>query len=403
MLTPTISLPDSEYSLSEDLGGDGPVDGGTGDTGGDGTETNDGGTGDGGTGDTGGDDDETGNGEDFEFEIYNSQGSTTVVADPVGVGAFTVANLNDTDSDGHPDEDGILETTDADDTNGVPGEKDLMKLVLKKPASRAAGDSMHVTLDNRLRLYHDSEKANPVAADGILGGITFPVLGTNFDFDLSAGDKTLWVEAIEPSGVLRDMAITMTYTSSTGTKTKVANVTSLWATHSGTRTAAQVALLKGPIIGPAGTVTERTVSGLSIREVDFQQPLPFSPGDWIAFFKMTNRSGQVLYKNDPTELVRVKRILTGGGGRLFELETPLTNTYGRNDLIQLGPSSHVDAAKMLSKYQHYKFRLGDEHSQPRLAHGIEIRFTLQPSVPDWSTLGITIDVTRHVSTVSGKR
>jgi len=65
-------------------------------------------------------------------------------------GAFTVANLNDTNSNGAPD-------NSENNGNGVAGEKDLMKLVIHPPTPNRGGE-VELTVTGSAAIWKDSEK-----------------------------------------------------------------------------------------------------------------------------------------------------------------------------------------------------------------------------------------------------
>jgi len=122
-----------------------------------------------------------------DLEIYDGQnGSAVPEADEETKGAFTVANLNDTDDDGTDDQ------NDAD----VPGEQDLMKLILKKPEPDLGGQ-VTLTLPSSVKLWKSADKA----------------IGEETSTTFSTADLPLtrWVESRQQSGVLRDLVLEMEY------------------------------------------------------------------------------------------------------------------------------------------------------------------------------------------------
>lgn len=136
------------------------------------------------------------------------------------VGAFTVANLNDTDGDGEADK-------SANDTVGFAtdnGQKehDLIRLLVEPP-EQGVGGSITVSANpdcaGRIRVW-----ATPVK----LQQITLPKV---FDVDGMSGPVELWVEATAASTVLRDIELTMTYTRGDQTiATDAVKATAVWAT-----------------------------------------------------------------------------------------------------------------------------------------------------------------------------
>ncbi len=117
-------------------------------------------------------------------------------------GAFTVANLNDTDGD---------TIIDKDDTN-VPGEVDLCKLVVRRPATDL-GDNVTLTMPASAKLWLSSDKSAGPAP------LSIPV---------SDLPKTYWLELTAPSAKKKDIAIWLHYK---GVDDKVM-ATGIWLTRS---------------------------------------------------------------------------------------------------------------------------------------------------------------------------
>jgi hypothetical protein len=152
----------------------------------------------------------------IDLKIWNGQDATTEVADKTGVGAFTVANLNDTDGDG---------TIDKED-NDVPGEKDLMKLYVGGYAGLTGKVKLTVKSGkDRVKFWEHKEKKNqPIALDAN-GAVLF---------DIPAGgmNKTIWVEATAASGAVRDIEIWEGYHPTQGALqdgTDKVKATAVWA------------------------------------------------------------------------------------------------------------------------------------------------------------------------------
>ena len=125
----------------------------------------------------------------IDLKIWNGQDATTEVADKTVVGAFTVANLNDTDGDG------IIDKDDDD----VPGEKDLMKLYVGGYAG-LTGQVKLTVKSGSVKFWEHKEKKNQPIALNANGEVffTIPAGGMN---------KTIWVEATAASGAVRDIEI----------------------------------------------------------------------------------------------------------------------------------------------------------------------------------------------------
>lgn len=166
-----------------------------------------------------------------DLEISNGQGGAAVggLLEEV-VGAFTVANLNDTDGDS---------IVDKDDAVVLPGpylpnyafgqaETDMMKLVIRPFADpNNAGQKLTVTVSGPAKLYETSSKGQAIALNN---GVVQLNLG-----DIQPNGKTLWVEATDKSGALRDISIQLEYRGSKDT----VKATAIWAERTNFRNATQ--------------------------------------------------------------------------------------------------------------------------------------------------------------------
>jgi len=154
-------------------------------------------------------------------------------------GAFTVANLNDTDGDGVQDS-ADPQVDPMGSGKGVP-EWDLMELRIDKPTVDRGGA---VVLDvnpahYRIRLWESATKGTEVPID-LYGEVHIPT---------SQLPKTVYVEALEGSTALRDMQITAAYEEIPGTiVTDTVAMTGIWATV-------------GPVEHDTKTVTELLAQG----------------------------------------------------------------------------------------------------------------------------------------------
>jgi hypothetical protein len=151
-----------------------------------------------------------------DLDIWNGQYATGAQElDEVkedNPGAFTVANLNDTDNNGHPDvEDTVVNGTPP---NGRP-EVDLMKLVLRKPQPDL-GDNVTLSVTGPAKLWEQSTKVTEVE---LSSGIV--------QFSTSQLDKTLWVEITSPSQSLRDVTLQLSYQGFSDT----VKATGIWVTE----------------------------------------------------------------------------------------------------------------------------------------------------------------------------
>ncbi len=137
---------------------------------------------------------------DHELTIYYGNSAAAVPDDlEESVGAFTVANLNDTDGDGQVDawdEDGVIATAQGEN------EVDLMQLVIHKPVPDLGG-SVWLTVSDptTVRLWEEPTKVNEIVMD----------MYGELEFSTSELPKTLWVELTSPSNWLRDVQISTNY------------------------------------------------------------------------------------------------------------------------------------------------------------------------------------------------
>ncbi|MHC4249013.1 MAG: Calx-beta domain-containing protein, partial [Planctomycetota bacterium] len=165
----------------------------------------------------------------MDLAICNGQGSSTYVADAdeVSVGAFTVANLNNTDADIGIDGSPII---DRDDSN-VPNEEDLMRLILRRPEPDSVEGAVRIRIaSGAAKIWWSSDKsAGPVAeADLLVPTASFT---TDHDGD-GKPDIEWWVEATDASSSLRDISLVYEFRASgTGqwVKGDEARATGVWA------------------------------------------------------------------------------------------------------------------------------------------------------------------------------
>ena len=152
----------------------------------------------------------------IDLVIWNGQGAEKPVAKKYDVGAFTVANLNDTDGDGK---------IDNVDDDGVVGEKDLMKLYTGGYAGKKGKVKLTVK-SGAVKFWEDKEKKKEI-----------PLTDGAVLFDIPPGEKglekTLWVEATAASASVRDIVIWEGYVNEKGVlkdETDKVRATAVWAT-----------------------------------------------------------------------------------------------------------------------------------------------------------------------------
>jgi len=153
----------------------------------------------------------TGRGQLVDLAIHNGQRGSEVPEDKEEtVGAFTAANLNDTDGDTKVDngDDDVTATAKGRD------EVDLMRLVLRKPDPDRGGKVKLKIKSGNVKLWKFETKKEPVT------DLEFPTS----DLPLGTG-LALWVEATAISADKRDIEIELSYH---GAKDTV-KATGVWA------------------------------------------------------------------------------------------------------------------------------------------------------------------------------
>ena len=150
--------------------------------------------------------------------IYDGQNGNAVPdAQDESRGAFTVANMNDTDGDGvrdNVDVNGVIATPFGKD------EVDLMRLVLSRPPSPFWWTVTLSVPSGEIILWRESTKVHQIPVDGA-GMARFRVS----DYPPGGGPLTVWAEAYSPSQSVGDIHITMSYL---GVSDEV-HATAVWA------------------------------------------------------------------------------------------------------------------------------------------------------------------------------
>lgn len=188
----------------------------------------------------------------INLKIWNGQGALSEVADKTNVGAFTVANLNDTDGDG---------TADSSDTH-VPGEKDLMKLYIGGYSGLTGSVKLSVK-SGSVKFWETADKQTEIPQQNGAVLFTIPTGGMN---------KTLWVEATAVSANVRDIEIWEGYLDGQGNLkdgTDKVKATAVWVDKVATKNANSDALwadADGPDI--ANTFT----NGIGMFGINFAAP-----------------------------------------------------------------------------------------------------------------------------------
>lgn len=143
----------------------------------------------------------------IDLDIHNGQDGTEVPeSQEETLGAFTVANTNDTDGDNNLDV----------NQNAVANEVDLMQMIIRKPSRQAADDRLVLTKESgNAAVWSSKTKGTP---------ITLPKEYTYAELPV-----TLWVEATDTSATIRDIEFKITYNQSVD-KVKA---TGIWAQYIG--------------------------------------------------------------------------------------------------------------------------------------------------------------------------
>lgn len=157
------------------------------------------------------------------LEIWNGMAAADPVKEPVGVGAFTVANLNDTDADGtvDKDDDNVSVTPQVPNAPGV-NEVDLMQLKIR---GLPTGQMKLEITGGAIRVWQKSTKETEVAltANGPAKSLLIPA---------SELPKTVWLEATQASSAVRDISLALSHIDSAGHVTSglaQAKATAVWA------------------------------------------------------------------------------------------------------------------------------------------------------------------------------
>jgi hypothetical protein len=239
------------------------------------------------------------------LEISNGQstGSVLVAAAEEKPGAFTVANLNDTDGDGVPDNtDKKVVPASADKGRN---EVDLMRLLIHKPEPDKGETVTLKVVSGNVALWKKSTKEDPI-----------PLTNKEVKFktsDLNTGEAqymSIWVELPGRSKSLRDVVLTLEYK---GVKDTV-KATGIWMDCNLVRSTSHVAA--GKKDKPSANATDdyylilwqQHVSRLGATQL---QPRPGNPiefefkvfpvklGDAGVYFDISRQKDRAIYVRRP--------------------------------------------------------------------------------------------------------
>ena len=292
-----------------------------------------------------------------DLQIYNGQGATSPVVEETSLGAFTVANLNDTDGDGTPD----------NVDQYVTCEQDLMRLVIKKPVDQIVGNVI-LTVSSGVALWRTEDKFNPIPLiNGSVANFTAA--------DFTSGDLTVWVELTAASTSVRDVSISLSYAG----KLDTVKATGIWTAY-------------GPQFLTTGAAST-AVSGIGTQ-------LTVAPGSVTPF--QTDRWIHVFHDGDWSRYV-----ITGVSGNNLTLDRALTTLISAGDIVRQGYWKEVDNVEMLDSFEE-RALVGGGLKQDGAYLGMEanycnsvaMRFQMTPTgigdvIKNHTESGIQVDITRQ--------
>jgi len=141
---------------------------------------------------------------DGQYDSAHPEKSKVDDKQKISRGAVTVANKNDTDGDEEPD---------VTDNDGVANEKDLIRVVIPKPAGMGANDQVKIQFTkgaDNVEVWQEDTKTN-VEAGRAFGPNDLP--------------KVIWIEGKDKSAKVRDVELKITW----GNKFDIIKMTFVWA------------------------------------------------------------------------------------------------------------------------------------------------------------------------------
>jgi len=292
--------------------------------------------------------------------IYNGQtGAAVAESQETTLGAFTVANFNDTDGDGAPDD---------MDTNGVVAtpngrdEVDLMKLVLDQPKPDYGGNVTLTVDSGSVALWQESTKVNQIE-----------LVGDSVQFPTADLPKTIWAEATDSSQTIRDIQLSLHY----GSESDTVAATGTWVVQTGFRHAQVTTTLTGAAIN----------SNPGSNQIEVADSSGFAVGDHIVLFRAADDGA-----------TRKPFDITAINGAIFSLDATIGSGWAQGDEVRVGLSQ--DAARDL--HNHFVTggggKLGAAHVSPMTNNGMEIEFWVTPSGIGGEP-GIVFDITRQKESI----
>lgn len=149
---------------------------------------------------------------EVDLKAYKRDGSTQVSADnEEDPGAYVAYNNDDDDADGGGT------TADKDDTDGVSGEDDLIKVYFGFNApfdTLQTGKVVIERADTKIKLWKQQTKGSGQEITFTANKKTYDLsdAGDRTDFANDIKNKYLWVEGYSPSIALKDTELKLTYT-----------------------------------------------------------------------------------------------------------------------------------------------------------------------------------------------
>ena len=263
--------------------------------------------------------------------IFNGQdGPAIPEAKEETQGAFTVANLNDTDGDGVIDnQDQTVMANGAGTTNEV----DLMKLVISKPANAPAGSTLTLTVVSGSVAFWQSPTKGTALPWG--GGYTIAADA------IPEGGKTIWVEATAASSALRAIVLKLTYSAAPGVE-DIVKATGIWAIQTNF------------ITSQAATTTAAGSTGNQLKVVS---AAGFAVDNWVHVFSGGSWFRAVIVAVNTTTNTLV-------------LSNNIPSAFPAGEIVRQGYPKEVDNATMLTTFgQRGKVPLADNEDGAILGCG----------------------------------
>ena len=189
---------------------------------------------------------------EIQMRIYDGQaGHKPSHADQITRGAFTVLNENDSDRNGANDT----------DQGNVTGEVDLMKLVLGKPSPDKGGNAV-LNVD-----YFPVLLGGPGEVTLWTKETKHTALPIPLSTPTSQLPRTVWVEGVKKSGMVRDTLLVYTYSTPEVACGDRAKATIVWAKETEVRSAAADAVWADFTDPPNGTHQTFCGGGFGLRPI----------------------------------------------------------------------------------------------------------------------------------------